>query len=187
MAEVDDELSELIIMAQSGDESAIRKIVEKTQSRLFKFLFYLTNNTSSAQDLTQETYIRIFANLKELKDPRTFVSWAHRIAKNIFLDTVKTQKGQIDNTLVELTEETGGQSEHQSDDLILLRQGLEAMEEEERVVILLVDLQGYSYAEASEILGTTENAVRSRLHRARTSLSEILQEKMETRRASGSS
>lgn len=50
MAEVDDELSELIIMAQSGDESAIRKIVEKTQSRLFKFLFYLTNNTSSRSE-----------------------------------------------------------------------------------------------------------------------------------------
>ncbi|MCB0384521.1 MAG: RNA polymerase sigma factor [Bdellovibrionales bacterium] len=187
MADEDQDLCELIVMAQGGDEQSIRQIVERTQTKLYKFLFYLTNNQSTAQDLTQDTYIRIFSSLKDLKDPRTFTSWSYRIAKNLFLDSVKTQKGQIENTMEEWNEASMGESEHQSDDLILLRQGLEALEEEQRIVILLVDLQGYSYAEAGEILGASENAVRSRLHRARASLSEILQTKMETKQASGSS
>lgn len=187
MAEEDQDLVELVVMAQEGDEFALRQIVEKTQSRLFKFLYYLTNNPIAAQDLTQETYIRIFIKLKDLKDPKTFTSWAFRVAKNIFLDSVKSQKAQIQSSMEEWKDGVKVGNEHQSEDLIFLRQGLAAMDEEQRVVILLVDLQGYSYSEAGEILGVSENALRSRLHRARESLSEILHKSSETNRAAGSS
>lgn len=160
------ELAQRARDAQKGDEGAAAALIEALQDRVYRFCFYLTGNSEAAQDHCQETLLKVLEKIKTLKDPDQILSWTLRIAKNQFLDQRKSMAHKTSVPLTLLAEPTSPVAPSREQGL-QIQQAIACLEPEERIVILLVDLEGYSYEEAAEIINVSEDALRSRLHRAR--------------------
>lgn len=159
-------LEEQVRRAQEGDERALAFLIEATQERLYRFFLYLSANPQLSADLTQDTFIKVLENLHTLREPAGFVSWLLKTGKNLFLDHVRSPRSQ-EHAELESAPESELAVSRDLDLVVRIHRALERLEPEDRLVLLLVDLEEHSYAEAAKILGISENAVRSRLHRAR--------------------
>lgn len=163
----DVEIAALLKEARAGQPNALEALVEKSQSRLYRFLYYLSGDPALSEDLLQETLIKTLENLKKIKDPERYWSWAFRVAKNLYLNHLKSADTRYRSG--ETPQETGA-PESSTDLQIQLQRALQKLRPEDRQAVLLVDLEGYSYLEASKIIGVSEDALRSRLHRTRQAL-----------------
>lgn len=160
------EIERLVRSAQKGDEAALSLLIQKTQSSLYRFCFYLAANKHLAQDLCQDTYIKALENIQKLKKPDKFISWLFTTAKNLFLDYQRSPQNPRRTEGLDMIESSLSH-EPQSDLRIQIQEALKQLPPDDRLVLLLVDLEGHSYGETAEILGISEDAVRSRLHKAR--------------------
>lgn len=152
---------ELIPGALNDEESAKSELIRITQSKLFKFCMLLGHNRELAEDLCQDVYIKAFRSLTQLKKPEAFLGWLYQIAKNLFMDMKRSQKDTThnmpDQESLDSTPET----------ILQLQQLLSQFEPEDRYLILLIEMEGQSYKEAAELTQSTEDAVRSKIHRLR--------------------
>jgi RNA polymerase sigma factor (sigma-70 family) len=169
--------------------------IERLTDRLYGTALRLTRNTEDAEDLVAETVVKAWARLGELRDRQAFPGWLLRILNNTFVSEWRHRRASPEVTLC--AEEEGGADEpfslfeklHQpfllwwgnpEESLIagLLREdldrALDALPDAYRVAVVLVDVQGYSYPEAAEVLGVPVGTVRSRLSRARSQLQRAL-------------
>lgn len=158
-------IQSLISQVLKGDPQAQGQLIQLTQDRLFKFCLLLTHNREVAEDLSQETLIKAFKNLKNLKSPEALMGWMYQIAKNLFLDLKRSSA----NLEVPTEEMPSAESEDPDMSVILsVQKVLSQFETDERFLLLLIELEGYSYKEAGEMAGLSEDAVRSKLHRLRS-------------------
>lgn len=149
----------LVGSAQGGDERALAALIELTQDKLFRFCFMLGRNKEGAEDLCQEVYLKAFRSLAKIKNPAAFPSWLYQIAKNLFIDLKRAETEPLE------PEDESTSPNYET--ALHVREVLSHFETEDRVLLLLVELEGQSYKEAAETLETTEDAVRSKLHRLR--------------------
>lgn len=153
-----------MLKARGGDAGAVRDLVEATQSRLFKFCLVLTGDRIRAEDLAQEGYLRALGSLGQLKNPEAFMDWLFRVTKNLFIDEVRKRREELadSQTLDQASEEKTDVNA-----ILDVHRVLSQFEAEDRVLLVLVDMENYSYREAADALGLSEDAVRSRLFRIR--------------------
>jgi RNA polymerase sigma-70 factor (ECF subfamily) len=154
-------LEHIVEQAQLGNEEALSLLVDRFQKRLYRFCYYLTSRPDTAEDLSQETFVRVLTNLKKLKEPRKFESWLFQIAKNLFWDHLRSSR-RTDVLADDLTQTSESPDLH-----IQITRTLAQLEPQDRLVLLLVDLQGHSYLEAAEIIDVSVEALTSRIYRAR--------------------
>ena len=132
--------------------------------RLLKFCILLCHNREIAEDLSQEALLKSFHSIADLVKTEQYFSWLFQIAKNIFLDQqrriVSFRKFSRENP--QETFSTGDSENHFEIKELLLYLCIE-----DRFLFLLIELEERSYKEVAEILGTTEDAIRSKLHRLR--------------------
>jgi RNA polymerase sigma-70 factor, ECF subfamily len=157
------ELEKLVKLAKKGDEVAIGELITRTKAPLHRFCLYLCRDPEFTQDLAQETYMRALDEIASLKDSAKFMSWLYRIARNLFLDHVKSPANAPKAEIDEEIPAGGGDLEFAAH----LMQVLQKLEPEDRLLLLLVDLEERSYQEAAEIMGLTESTVKFRLHHIR--------------------
>jgi RNA polymerase sigma-70 factor (ECF subfamily) len=154
--------------AQSGDRNGAARLIEATQGRLYRFCLFLSRNPYLAQDLCQDTYVRLIENLQTITHAGTLQGWLFKTAQRLYFDFLKrsVNRGHLD--LESVPESVAGLVDAGAlDHVVQVHRALGDLKPEERVVLLLVDREGYSYAEAAILLGIKEDALRSRLHRAR--------------------
>jgi RNA polymerase sigma-70 factor (ECF subfamily) len=168
-----DVLASLVEKARRGDPEAVTEVIELVQDRLFSFCLHLSGNRQYAEDLCQETLVKAFAQVGSLKDNALFLSWAVKVAKNIYLDQVKLKKVKNESLrrIFDDSDEPSWTSDGEAGDpasVLEVREALQRLSEEDRAILLLVDMEGYSYSEAAAIMELSEAAIRSRLSRART-------------------
>lgn len=172
-----DDFLPYVLRSQQGDAEAISWLVERMQDRVFRFCFHLCGEKGMAEDLCQETLVKSFKQIARLKEPDRFVSWVLSIARNHFLDEVR-RPGHTHEVLERRDEDTPP-SEAPADDhfpqdsSLEVREALQKLKPEDRLLLILVDIEENSYLEAAEIIGISESAVRSRLHRARSAFLKI--------------
>ncbi len=156
------------------------EIVERHSDRVYRLSYRLTGNRADAEDLTQEVFVRVFRSLHTYT-PGTFEGWLHRITTNVFLDQARRrQRIRFDS----LSDERASMlpSGHQAPDAAYVdarfdddvEQALSALSPEFRAAVVLCDVEGLSYEEIAEILGTKLGTVRSRIHRGRAQLRRAL-------------
>jgi len=168
-------LTLLISEATAGSEKAMGELIEHSQDRLFRFCIYLTGNAHHAQDLCQDTLVRVLEQLARIQDPEKYFSWLFRIAKNLYLDEVKSAAYRREELELDPTIEPASVSSALSkEEMMQIRQIMDELESDARVAILLVYLEEYSYREAADILDISEEALKSRLFRARQLVQERL-------------
>lgn len=151
------------------------ELVEEHADSVYRLAFRLSGNQQDAEDLTQETFMRVFRNVKTYK-PGTFEGWLHRITTNLFLDMVRHRSKIRMEALPEDYERVPGTaptpeqvySETNLDPA--LQAALDELSPEFRVSVVLADVVGMSYEEIAKTLGVKMGTVRSRIHRGRSQL-----------------
>ena len=160
-----------------NDESSLNQFVELSQTPLLRFCMYLTGDRQLAEDICHDTLIKAIGSIKQLKNPAQVMAWMKRIARNLFLDYCKSaaqSKVHLDiNEMVQSPELS--MSADATDDQILAMQALQSLSEEDRTIVILIDIEGYSYVEAAQVLEIKEGTVKSKLFRARKKMLEFLE------------
>ena len=161
--------------AGEGDMPTWSQLVEEHGDSVYRLAFRLTGNPHDAEDLTQETFMRVFRSLKRYK-PGTFQGWLHRITTNLFLDMVRHRQAIRMEALPENYDRVPGTAptpEQVYADANLdpdLERALAALHPDYRAAVVLCDVVGLTYEEIADTLGVKMGTVRSRIHRARTQL-----------------
>ncbi|MEU0789799.1 RNA polymerase sigma factor SigE [Amycolatopsis sp. NPDC005961] len=172
-------LDEAVWTPPSWDE-----VVREHSDRVYRLAYRLTGNTHDAEDLTQETFIRVFRSLASYK-PGTFEGWLHRITTNLFLDMARRRSRVRMEGLPDDTDRIVGDDpspEQVFSDTHLdpdLQAALDELPPEFRAAVVLCDVEGLSYEEIGATLGVKLGTVRSRIHRGR----QALRASLERRRA----
>ena len=169
--------------------------VERLTDRLYGTALRLTRNSDDAEDLVAETVAKAWAKLRKLSDPQSFDAWILRILTNTFVSEWRHRRASPEVAMEPDPEDDEGEpfslyeKLHQpfllwwttpEEEVItkLLREdmdrALDELPDAFRIAVVLVDVQGYSYGEAAELLGVPVGTVRSRLARARAQLQRAL-------------
>lgn len=161
--------------AGQADMPTWGELVAEHADSVYRLAYRLSGNQHDAEDLTQETFMRVFRSLKSYQ-PGTFEGWLHRITTNLFLDMVR-HRGKIRmEALPEDYERVPGNDitpEQAYTDANLdpaLQAALDELSPDFRVAVILCDVVGMSYDEIAETLGVKMGTVRSRIHRGRSQL-----------------
>ena len=155
------------------------QVVRDHSARVYRLAYRLSGNAQDAEDLTQETFVRVFRSLADYS-PGTFEGWLHRITTNLFLDMVRRRQRIRFDALPEDTERLPGRApspEQVYADTHLdpqVQAALDALAPEFRVAVVLCDIEGLTYEEISATLGIKLGTVRSRIHRGRVQLRQAL-------------
>lgn len=160
------------------------EVVREHSGRVYRLAYRLSGNKQDAEDLTQETFVRVFRSLANYT-PGTFEGWLHRITTNLFLDLVRRRQrirfdalpddsaGQQGATIPgrEPSPEQAYADTHLDPDV---QAALDGLPPDFRVAVVLCDIEGLTYEEIAATLGIKLGTVRSRIHRGRLALREAL-------------
>ncbi len=158
------------------------EVVREHADRVYRLAYRLTGNQHDAEDLTQETFVRVFRSLASFK-PGTFEGWLHRITTNLFLDMVRRRARIRMEALPDDSDRIPGQGPEPeqvfSDTHLdpMLQAALDELPPEFRAAVVLCDVEGLSYEEIGATLGVKLGTVRSRIHRGRAALRSSLEQR----------
>jgi RNA polymerase sigma-70 factor (ECF subfamily) len=149
--------------------------------RLRRFAYALTGNRDQGDDLVQTACVKALDRRHQFKPGTRLDSWMFRIVQTSFLDDVRLRRRQrpvSDPGAIDFLSDDGqGQRRAESRvDLVRVRREMAALPDEQRVVLILVAIEGFSYRETADTLGVPIGTVMSRLARARSRLSALNQE-----------
>ena len=184
----------LVRQSQHGDSGAMGRLITKYQDRIYNAILKICGNRDDAAELTQETFVKFIEKVKTFEGKSAFYTWLFRIAVNLTYNYCKRRakvvmqsleaavgpefdgarlqlgmfladEGSIDPAIVAQNREVGE----------ILVGALGKLDEQQRTVVVLRDIEGMSYAEIAETLEIELGTVKSRLSRARANLREILE------------
>ena len=179
--EVSDE--ELVARSQDGDKKAFEQLVIRNQDLVFSLAFKLSGNRDLANDIAQESFIRAWRAIEKFRGDSAFSTWIYRITVNTAWTLRKKAKKHA-LTNIEDTQEPIVIDEKKDPELIainsdlsfVLKQALNKLPMEQRIIVELKNIEGRSHKEIAEYLGITVTAAKVRLHRAHQKLRVFLED-----------
>ncbi|MHC4598530.1 MAG: RNA polymerase sigma factor [Planctomycetota bacterium] len=181
---------QLVTRAQGRDAEAFQTLVLRYQDRVYNTAYRLTGDRTLAEDLTQEVFFKAFKALKKFKGKSSFSTWLYRITVNACTSEWRKAGAQkrgkevpfpsggddADGPQWEPAGEGGnpGEQAERVERNTMVQKAIENLENDYRTVVVLRDIEGFSYEEIAEIIERPVGTVRSRLHRARSELKEKL-------------
>jgi RNA polymerase sigma-70 factor (ECF subfamily) len=173
---------------KNRDERAFNALVLRFQDRVYNLIRRLIGNPEEARDVTQEVFVSIFEKVDTYRGDSAIATWVYRIAANHAKNRIKylarRKDRQRESLEHMLTPPTSSQlsAEVLRPDQALTRErvsrlvdwGLASLDEEQRLVLVLRDVEGQSYEDIATITGLNLGTVKSRLHRGRLRLKEVL-------------
>ncbi len=177
-----DEPQGTAVFDATGDKATMPswdELVRQHADRVYRLAYRLSGNQHDAEDLTQETFIRVFRSVQNYQ-PGTFEGWLHRITTNLFLDMVR-RRSRIrmealpeDYDRVPADDPNPEQIYHDARLNPDLQAALDSLPPEFRAAVVLCDIEGLSYEEIGATLGVKLGTVRSRIHRGRQAIRDYL-------------
>lgn len=174
---------------RGGDTDAFEALVTAYQKQIYNLTLRYASNPEDAADLTQEAFLRAYRSLGTFRGDSRFSVWLYRLATNVCIDHLRSRgRGSASSLTVENDEEEPEeldipdasfepQKELERRELQrTVREGLKALSDDAREIVILRELEGLSYAEIGERLGLEAGTVKSRLFRARKALCDYLRE-----------
>ncbi|HXP94038.1 MAG TPA: sigma-70 family RNA polymerase sigma factor [Candidatus Binatia bacterium] len=165
----------------------LERAIEQYGKATYNFAYRLTGNEADARDLSQDAFLRVYRAWRSFQPGTSFLSWIYRIVTNLYRDELRRRKGRFQEEIPEdnAPQDFGGQrplAVNPIDEYVEgqlsepLARALQRLSAEQRQVIVLADLEEYSYQEIADIMGCSIGTVRSRLHRARALLRRLIQQ-----------
>ena len=191
--------AELAVALLTGDEAAFTEFVKAFHARLSQYSFLMCGHREDAEEVAQETLLKVFQSVDQLRDPSRLKSWVYRIAKNecfmkrrksvfapkveLSLDQLKPARlGDGESGGIEIADWTS-----LPDNLVLdaelqeaLTRAIRELPEIYRSVVLLRDVEELTTDEAAEVLEISSDSVKTRLHRGRLALRQQMDQYLRT-------
>lgn len=165
-----DHVTALALRAGRGDRAALSEFIRATQQDVWRLLAHLAN-PDVADDLTQETYLRVMGALPRFAARSSARTWLLSLARRVWVDSVRHDMARPRSSGVNWEEASVASSTGTSwAELVDVRMLLEDLDPDRREALILTQVLGYSYAEAAEIAGCRIGTIRSRVARARKDL-----------------
>jgi RNA polymerase sigma-70 factor (ECF subfamily) len=172
---------EIVEKAISGDMRAFRRLVERHQSFVYKLAYRFVGTRGDAEDITQESFIRLWKNLNRYRAEIKLTTWLYKIVTNLCLDVLKSKYNRQTKRSVELNDQSGMISEWSADQPLLdeeLRTAVEKLTADfspkQKAVFVLRDLEDLTMQEIAEILYMSPGKVKSNLYYARKKMGEMI-------------
>ena len=167
---------ELIARVVAGDRLAARELYDAHAPRIFRLAFRLTGEGELARELTQETFIRAFAQLGRFRGESALSTWLHRVTLSVVSNAMRKVK-RFRAREADLDEATSIAAETRRADPDLrdkLHRAIDELPEIYRITLVMHDVEGYTHEEIANVLGVAEGTCKSRLSVARAQLREKL-------------
>lgn len=183
----------LLEKAKSGDVEAYEELVKSHYTIVYNIALRMLSNTHDASDLAQEVFIKIFKSIKNFEGKSSFKTWIYRITINLCYDEYKKKKHisivsydeQIENKNDDYGIQTNNEIKTPEKSLLdseikgVLNDAINKLPKNLKIVVVLRDIQGFSYEEIAQILKCPQGTVKSRINRAREYLRKELSGKTE--------
>jgi RNA polymerase sigma-70 factor, ECF subfamily len=171
---------DLVARARAGDQEAFRLLFVRFSRPVFQFIYQLVSQRDLADELTQETFVRAYRNLNQLRNDSRFSTWLFGIGHNVVREFLRSRQRQIEG----LSEETVQSEDTRSISPVqgvlekelnlAIEKALQELDEERRAIFVLKVFQQRSYQEIVEITGFSVAKIKTELHRARLKLRQRL-------------
>jgi RNA polymerase sigma-70 factor (ECF subfamily) len=170
---------ELIQRAKAGDDAAFNQVVSAYRKRIFGTVARLIGRPEDVEDVAQEVFLRLYYSLDQLRTPEVFEPWLYRLTVNASYDYLRKQRRRSESRMADLSEEqvmmadaaAGGKNSSEEQRRKQARELVEsllaAVSAEDRILLMLKEVEGRSIKELEQIYGVKENALKVRLFRAR--------------------
>ena len=170
---------ELIKRAQEGDDGAFNEVVQVYRKRILGTIARLIGRPEDVEDVGQEVFTRLYFSLDQLRTPEVFEPWLYRLTVNAAYDYLRRQKRRGESRMADLSEQqvimadatASGVAELEAERRRKLREQVQELlaevSEEDRVLLLMKEVEGLSLKELQAIYNVNENAMKVRLFRAR--------------------
>ena len=182
-------------LVKRADEASLKELFEHFYGKTFATIMSMVRNRHWAEDLTQETFIRAFRRLQSLREPAKFAPWLTSIATNVTRDAIKRERnyamstealnnmGEVEGFLGIGESNTNAEGTSLVEEQILrnedaarIQTGLYNLPLEQAQVVILFYYHDQKIEDIASLVGVSAGTVKSRLHRARQKLTELLQE-----------
>jgi RNA polymerase sigma-70 factor, ECF subfamily len=188
-ADADDDF-EFVLACQKGDAEAFAVLVERHQKKMLNIAFRMTGDYDEACDIAQEAFVSAYKSIRKFKGDAKFSTWLYRIVVNYSKNRLKQLRGKNrrEGVFIDDPGETGakevleslindcnpGTQMEKRERETQVQKCVTSLDDEHREVLVLRDIQGFSYEEIGEILKIPDGTVKSRLSRARNALKDCL-------------
>ena len=183
---------ELILLSQQGDKLAFAHLVQLHYQQAISLATYWTGNSDAAMDISQDAFVRIFRNIATFDIEKSFAAWLYTIVKHLSWNHNSRKKSRwlvftdfLVNRNSTFVENFGGSEAHSGEtDLEIdeqktqIRRAMQQLSEPDREIILLKDVQDYTYKDISEMLNIPAGSVMSRLFYARKKLAKLVEKEV---------
>ena len=183
-----DQEPDVVTRAVNGDRPAFEELYHKYVRKIFNLVYRMVGSAQEAEEVTQEVFYQAYKNLTGFQGRSKFYTWIFRIATNVTLQYVKKKsRHRRDTSFDDVTDAmlpptgtasgTDPEKEVQSRALYrALDSAVRRLPPNQRAVMILGPIQGHTYEQMAAILGTNEEVIKGRLHRARENIREFLKE-----------
>jgi RNA polymerase sigma factor (sigma-70 family) len=180
---------DLISRSQAGDLQAFNDLVELYQRWVFNLALRMLGSAETAEDATQDTFVSAYRAIARFRGG-SFKAWVFKIAANSCRDKMRSARRasvtSLDNLIAEAGDFIADDDTESPEDYAerrelgrLLADSLARLPEDQRLVVMLSDVQGLSYEEIAQVTGASLGTVKSRLNRARSRLRDLLRQRGE--------
>lgn len=184
---------------RTKDQSHFRSLVQRYQNRIYNAALRILGSTEEAEEVVQETLVKVHENLRKFQRHSSFASWVFRIAHNICVDLLRTRQRRKALFLLPFDPQSAVDQEEspeaayqvvsqvadrgpspaqmldQKEQAGMIERSLKELPDSQRTVVVLHDIEGFSYQEIADIVGANLGTVRSRLHYGRLKLRQLLE------------
>jgi RNA polymerase sigma-70 factor (ECF subfamily) len=171
------DIREVVEKCKQGDSEAWTMVVDKYSRSIYNMALNFVGNRDDASDITQDVFLKIYRNIEKFKEEKNFHSWILKISKNYCIDYWRKKKKSLYDRELEETdcqeEFTPEQKIVKDSDIRLLRKKMLSLDADLRLLLIMRDIQEYSYNEISDTLNLPLGTVKSRINRARVKLAKI--------------
>ena len=177
----EDTLDDLIARGRDGDALALEAIYYRYKTALFNMAYRYTYDRSTAEDLLQEIFIKVFTHLGDVRKTQTFTGWVYRIALNTCYSHLRGKRAELQkNVPLAEVEETLHEVQENSlarDVRKPLDDAIAGLPRRLKEIFLLHDVQGFKHGEIARMLGLSVGTSKSQLFKARLRIREFLEER----------
>jgi len=183
--------AEMIREALAGSQEAYTRLMKKYHNPIYSLIYRMIRDKEEIEDLTQETFIKAFASLKNFNDEYAFSTWLYKIASNNCIDYIRKRKlktysidkpmeSEDDDYAYELSDSTYEADRHiiEEQQKALIQEAIDSLPEKYRIVIVMRHTEEKSYEDIAEILGLPLGTVKAHIFRARELLNKYLKDKI---------
>jgi len=178
----------LMLAFQKGQELAFQELVERNHARVIGLIYRFISDSTDAEDLAQEVFLRIYRARKTYKPTAKFSTWMFRITANVSLNALRSRANRRDDVSIDQMSDFGDGPRampdpgcdmpdlriHQQELQGKVQEAIQALPEKQQIAVVLNKYEGMSYADIARTIGCSTMAVKSLLARARDNLKDRL-------------